>query len=178
MVMKMLSERMLKALNEQLNRELYSAYLYFAMAAYFEDLNLEGFANWMKAQAEEELGHALRFYNYIYDRNGRVELKVIEQPPKEWESPLAAFEAAYKHEQFISKCINELAALAEEEKDYSTRAFLEWFINEQVEEEANVKKIVDKLKFAKDSPQVLFMLDQELGQRQPQLPNLLLQAGG
>ncbi|NJE31369.1 ferritin [Thermococcus sp. 18S1] len=174
----MLSEKMLEALNEQLNRELYSAYLYFSMAAYFEDMNLEGFANWMKAQAEEELGHALRFYNYIYDRNGRVELKEVQKPPKEWESPLAAFEAAYEHEQFISKCINELAALAEEEKDYSTRAFLEWFINEQVEEEANVKKIVDKLKFAKDSPQVLFMLDQELGQRQPQLPGLLLQAGG
>ncbi|WP_297439349.1 ferritin [Thermococcus sp.] len=174
----MLSERMLKALNEQLNRELYSAYLYFSMAAYFEDMNLEGFANWMKAQAEEELGHALRFYNYIYDRNGRVELKEIEKPPKEWDSPLAAFEAAYEHEKFITRHIHELAALAEEEKDYSTRAFLEWFINEQVEEEANVKKIVDKLKFAKDSPQVIFMLDQELGQRQPQLPGLLLQAGG
>ncbi|WP_457754246.1 ferritin [Thermococcus sp.] len=174
----MLSEKMLKALNEQLNRELYSAYLYFAMAAYFEDLNLEGFANWMKAQAEEELGHALRFYNYIYDRNGRVELKAIEQPPKEWDSPLAAFEAAYEHEQFITRHIHELVALAEEEKDYSTRAFLEWFINEQVEEEANVKKIVDKLKFAKDSPQIIFMLDQELGQRQPRLPGLLLQAGG
>ncbi|NJE04717.1 ferritin [Thermococcus sp. M36] len=174
----MLSERMLKALNEQLNRELYSAYLYFSMAAYFEDMNLEGFANWMKAQAEEELGHALRFYNYIYDRNGRVELKAVQEPPKEWDSPLAAFEAAYEHEQFITRHIHELAALAEEEKDYSTRAFLEWFINEQVEEEANVKKIVDKLKFAKDSPQVIFMLDQELGQRQPQLPGLLLQAGG
>ncbi|ASJ12687.1 ferritin [Thermococcus thioreducens] len=174
----MLSERMLKALNEQLNRELYSAYLYFSMAAYFEDMNLEGFANWMKAQAEEELGHVLRFYNYIYDRNGRVELKAVQEPPKEWDSPLAAFEAAYEHEQFITRHIHELAALAEEEKDYSTRAFLEWFINEQVEEEANVKKIVDKLKFAKDSPQVIFMLDQELGQRQPQLPGLLLQAGG
>ncbi|WP_297091692.1 ferritin [Thermococcus sp.] len=174
----MLSEKMLKALNEQLNRELYSAYLYFSMAAYFEDMNLEGFANWMKAQAEEELGHALRFYNYIYDRNGRVELKAVQEPPKEWDSPLAAFEAAYEHEQFITRHIHELAALAEEEKDYSTRAFLEWFINEQVEEEANVKKIVDKLKFAKDSPQVIFMLDQELGQRQPQLPGLLLQAGG
>lgn len=173
-----MSEKMLKALNEQLNRELYSAYLYFSMAAYFEDMNLEGFANWMKAQAEEELGHALRFYNYIYDRNGRVELKAVQEPPKEWDSPLAAFEAAYEHEQFITRHIHELAALAEEEKDYSTRAFLEWFINEQVEEEANVKKIVDKLKFAKDSPQVIFMLDQELGQRQPQLPALLLQAGG
>ncbi|GAB6101819.1 ferritin [Thermococcus atlanticus] len=174
----MLSERMLKALNEQLNRELYSAYLYFSMAAYFEDMNLEGFANWMKAQAEEELGHVLRFYNYIYDRNGRVELKAVQEPPKEWDSPLAAFEAAYEHEQFITRHIHELAALAEEEKDYSTRAFLEWFINEQVEEEANVKKIVDKLRFARDSPQVIFMLDQELGQRQPQLPGLLLQAGG
>ena len=174
----MLSEKMLNALNEQLNRELYSAYLYFSMAAYFEDMNLEGFANWMKAQAEEELGHVLRFYNYIYDRNGRVELKAVQEPPKEWDSPLAAFEAAYEHEKFITRHIHELAALAEEEKDYSTRAFLEWFINEQVEEEANVKKIVDKLKFAKDSPQVIFMLDQELGQRQPQLPGLLLQAGG
>lgn len=101
----------------------------------------------------------------------------IQKPPKEWESPLAAFEAAYEHEKFISKSINELAALAEEEKDYATRAFLEWFINEQVEEEASVKKVLDKLKFAKDSPQVLFMLDQELGQRVPKLPPLLIPQG-
>ncbi|ASJ07288.1 ferritin [Thermococcus pacificus] len=171
----MLSERMLKALNEQMNKELYSAYLYFAMAAYFDDLSLEGFANWMKAQAEEELGHALRFYNYIYDRNGRVELGEVPKPPKEWESPVKAFEAAYEHEQFISRSIHELAALAEEEKDYPTRAFLEWFINEQVEEEANVKKILDQLKLAQDSPQMVFMLDRELGARAPQLPGLLLQ---
>jgi len=171
----MLSEKMLKALNEQLNKEIYSAYLYFAMAGYFDDLNLEGFANWMKAQAEEEVGHALRFYNYIYDRNGRVELSEIPQPPKEWESPIEAFEAAYEHEKFISKSIHELAVLAEEEKDYPTRAFLEWFINEQVEEEASVKKIVDKLKFAKDSPQIVFMLDRELGARAPKLPPLLMQ---
>ncbi|WP_048147773.1 ferritin [Palaeococcus ferrophilus] len=171
----MLSEKMLRALNEQLDRELYSAYLYFAMAAYFDDLNLEGFANWMKAQAEEELGHALRFYNYIYDRNGRVELGEIPKPPKEWENPTAAFEAAYEHEQFISRSIHELATLAEEEKDYPTRAFLEWFINEQVEEEANVKKILDQLKLARDSPQMVFMLDRELKVRAPRLPGLLLQ---
>ncbi|KUJ99707.1 MAG: Ferritin-like protein [Thermococcales archaeon 44_46] len=173
----MLSEKMLKALNEQLNKELYSAYLYFAMAAYFDDLNLEGFANWMKAQAEEEMGHALRFYNYIYDRNGRVELSEIPKPPKEWESPIDAFEAAYEHEKFISKSIHELAALAEEEKDYPTRAFLEWFINEQIEEEASVKKILDKLKFAKDSPQIIFMLDTELAARAPKLPTILMQGG-
>ncbi len=175
-----MSERMLKALNEQLNRELYSAYLYFAMAAYFEDMNLEGFASWMKAQAEEELGHALRFYNYIYERNGRVELSEIPpKPPKEWESPVKAFEATYEHEKFISKSIHELAALAEEEKDYPTRAFLEWFINEQVEEEANVKRVLDQLKFAGgDSPQVLLMLDRELGARAPKLPGGILMAGG
>ena len=170
-----MTEKMLKALNEQLNREMYSAYLYFAMAAYFDDLNFEGFSSWMKAQAEEEVGHALRFYNYIYDRNGRVELKEIPQPPKEWGSPIEAFKAAYEHEQFISKCINELAALAEEEKDYSTRSFLEWFINEQVEEEASVKKILDKLRFAENSPQILFMLDRELASRGPKLPTLLMQ---
>lgn len=171
----MLSERMLKALNEQVNRELYSAYLYFSMAAYFEDMDLEGFASWMKAQAEEELGHALRFYNYIYERNGRVELSEIPKPPKEWESPVKAFEATYEHEKFISKSIHELAALAEEEKDYPTRAFLEWFINEQVEEEANVKRVLDQLKFAGDSPQVLLMLDRELGARAPKLSGLLMQ---
>ncbi|WP_175059881.1 ferritin [Thermococcus sp. 2319x1] len=171
----MLSEKMLRALNEQLNRELYSAYLYFAMAAYFDDLNLEGFASWMKAQAEEELGHVLRFYNYIYDRNGRVELTEIPKPPREWGSPIEAFEAAYEHEQFISKSIHQLAALAEEEKDYPTRAFLEWFINEQVEEEASVKKILDELKFAKDAPQIVFMLDRELAARAPKLPSLLMQ---
>jgi len=128
----------------------------------------------MKAQAEE-VGHALRFYNYIYDRNGRVELKEIPQPPKEWGSPIEAFKAAYEHEQFISKCINELAALAEEKKDYSTRSFLEWFINEQVEEEVSVKKILDKLRFAENSPQILFILDRELTCRGPKLPTLLMQ---
>jgi len=173
----MLSERMLKALNEQLNKELFSAYFYLGIAAYFKERNLDGFATWMEAQAEEELGHAMKFYDYIFDRNGKVELERIEKPKQTFESPLKAFEAVYLHEVGVTQSIFKLLKLAREENDYATEQFLQWFVEEQVEEEASTKAILDKLKIIGDHPQGLFMLDRELKVRTPKL-RTLLQGGG
>ncbi|WP_010479663.1 ferritin [Thermococcus zilligii] len=171
----MLSEKMLKALNEQLNKELFSAYFYFGLAAYFRDKSLEGFASWMEAQAEEELGHALRIYDYIFDRGGKVELERIEKPKQTFESPLKAFEAVYLHEVGVTQSIFKLVDLAREENDHATHNFLQWFVKEQVEEEASTKAILDKLKIIGDSPQGTFILDRELKARSAQLRALLNQ---
>ena len=162
----MISKKMEKALNTQINAEFYSSYLYLSMAADFEVKNLPGFANWMQVQAQEEWGHGMRIYNYIHEQNGTVKLEALEGPPTEWKSPLDAFEAAYKHEQLVTSRINNLVALANEEKDYATNIFLQWFVSEQVEEEASALTIVEKLKMIGDKPQGLFMLDRELAQRQ------------
>ena len=161
----MIGKKMEKALNEQINAEYYSAYLYLSMVAYFEDQNLAGFANWMKSQVQEETMHAMKFFDFVCERGGRVTLKAIEQPPKTWKSPLAAFEAAYKHEQLVTSLINKLVDLAITEKDHATNAFLQWFVNEQVEEETSVDSVVQKLKMVGDAPGALFMIDRELGQR-------------
>ncbi len=163
----MLSERMVKALNDQINAELHSAYIYLAMSAYFADANFPGFAHWMRLQAQEELGHAMKFYDYIIERRGRVQLTALEAPATSWETPLAAFEDALKHEQYISGRINKLASLALEEHDHATGSFLKWFVDEQVEEEASVDAVVQDLKRVQDYPAGLFMLDRELGQRTP-----------
>ncbi|AEH24378.1 ferritin [Pyrococcus yayanosii] len=169
----MLSERMLKALNEQINKELFSAYFYLGIAAYFKDKGLEGFAKWMEAQAEEELGHAMRIYDYVFNRGGKVELYEIEKPKQDFESPLKAFEAVYLHEVGVTQSIFKLVELAQEENDHATYNFLQWFVEEQVEEEASTKAILDKLKIIGDNPQALFMLDRELGQRQAKLGTLI-----
>ena len=161
----MIKEKVQDALNEQLNAELYSAYLYMSMSAYFQSINLNGFANWMSVQTQEELTHAMKFYDFINDRNERVILKSIEAPPTEWDSPLAAFEAAYEHEQKVTGVINELVNLAVAENDHATNIFLQWFVTEQVEEESSVDEVVQKLKLAGDAPGALFLIDQELGQR-------------
>ncbi len=171
--MSMLSERMLKALNEQINKELFSAYFYMGIAAYFKERSFDGFASWMEAQAEEELGHAMRFYDYVFDRGGKVELERIEKPKQEFESPLKAFEAVYLHEVGVTQSIFKLVDLAREENDHATYTFLQWFVQEQVEEEASTKAIVDKLKIIGDHPQGLFMLDRELGARGSQLRALM-----
>jgi len=134
----MISKKIEKALNKQINAELYSAYLYLSMVAYFESVNLPGFANWMKVQTQEELMHAMKIYDFVNERGGRVVLKAIEAPPTEWDSPLDAFEATYKHEQKVTGLINNLVNLAIEEKDHATSSFLQWFVNEQVEEESSV----------------------------------------
>ncbi len=166
----MLSPKMQDALNAQLNAETFSAYLYFSMAAYFESIGLKGFATWMEAQATEELVHAKKFYDFINERGGRVKLAAIEAPQTEWDSPKAAFEGALQHEQYITSRINELAAIAEEEKDRATMIFLQWFVTEQVEEEASVGEVLDKLKLVENAPNGLFMIDRELASRQITLP--------
>jgi ferritin len=154
-----------KALNDQLNAEMYSSYLYMAMAAYFEDINLNGFAHWMTVQAGEEMEHARKFYSFIFERDGRVKLGAIEKPPFEWKSPLDAFETAYKHEIKVSGLIHKLVDLARKENDHATENFLGWFVAEQVEEEASALEVVNHLKMIKDSPNGLFMLNAQLGRR-------------
>jgi ferritin len=166
----MLSSKMEKALNGQINAELYSSYLYLSMAACFEAANFAGMAQWMRAQAEEEKMHAMKFFDFIVDRGGRVTLTAIDAPETEWDSPLAAFEAAYAHEQKVTGLINDLVKLARSENDAATDTFLQWFVTEQVEEEKNADGIVQKLKMVKDAPHGLLMMDSELGQRQPPAP--------
>jgi ferritin len=161
----MISEKMETALNEQINWELLSSYLYLAMSAYFESIDLVGAANWMRVQAQEELFHAIKIYDYINERDGRPHLLAVEEPQKEWKSPLDAFEAAYEHEKVISSRFNDLMALAQAENDQAAKVFLQWFINEQVEEEAAALAIIKKLRLVGDSKSGLFMVDTELGQR-------------
>jgi ferritin len=153
------------ALNEQVNAELYSAYLYLSMEAYFESINLAGFANWMRVQTQEEIAHAMKIYDYIDERSGRVTLKPIAGPPVKWDSPLAVFEAGYAHEQKVTGLINELVNISIELKDHATNMFLQWFVNEQVEEEKSADDVVQKLKLMADAPGGLYMLDAELAQR-------------
>ncbi len=161
----MIKERVLKALNLQLNAELYSSYLYLAMEAYFESIELNGFGTWMRVQAQEELTHAMKFYDYIVRRGGRVILPSIEEPPSQWESPEAAFEHVYKHEQKVTGLINSLVDLSMEESDHATTNFLQWFVAEQVEEEESANGVLQKVKLAGESKSGLFMLDSELAQR-------------
>ncbi len=161
----MINAKMQKALNGQLNAELYSANLYLSMAAYFESTNLSGMANWMRVQTQEEQFHAMKFFNYILERGGKVTLDVIEAPPTEWDSPLSVFKSGLKHEQKVTGLINDLVYLAREEKDNASEIFLQWFVNEQVEEEDNASTIVGQLELIKDSPEALFMMDKDLAQR-------------
>lgn len=161
----MLSDKMQAALNDQVNAELYSAYLYLAMSADFEDKDYAGFAHWMRLQFEEEMIHALKIYDYIHERHGRAVLTTIETPQKEWASPLEAFEAAFEHEQYITKRIFDLVTLARSENDHATDSFLGWFVDEQVEEEASVDAVVKDLKRVQNFPSGMFMMDRELGRR-------------
>ena len=161
----MLSSKVQDAFNKQINAELYSSYLYLSMAAYFESKDLKGMAHWMNIQANEEKAHAMRFFDFINDRSGRVTLTQIEAPKTEWKSPLEAFEDAYKHEIKITGMINELFTLVAIEKDGAGHDFLEWFCREQVEEEANAQLIVAQLKLVGDNGVGLYLLDQELGKR-------------
>ena len=161
----MLSERMMKSLNKQLNAELYSAYLYLSMAAYFESKNLKGFANWMRVQAQEELTHAMKFFDYINERGGRVYLEAIEKPPTEWKSPLDVFEATYEHEVKVTSMINDLVNMAMEEKDHATYNMLQWFVAEQVEEEASADEVRQQLRMIKEDGRGIMMLNRELKQR-------------
>lgn len=169
----MISDNMKDAFNKQINAELYSSYLYLSMSAYFESINLPGFANWMRCQAQEELVHAMKFYNFMNDRGGRVSLAAIDGPPVKWESPLHAFQDAYAHEQKVTALINNLVDLATAGKDHASTSFLQWFVNEQVEEESSADKVVQQLHLAGENGSGLFMIDRELGTRTFVMPTLL-----
>jgi ferritin len=162
----MLSKKMQDAINEQINKELYSAYLYLSMGAWAEAQNLPGFAHWMHEQFEEETAHALRFFDHIVDRGGRVTLKAIDAPELEWKSPLAMFEQVLKHEQFVTSLIHNLYALAAKENDYPSQVLLQWYIGEQVEEEKHATYIVDTLKTVGEKGHALVMMDRELAKRE------------
>jgi ferritin len=155
-----------KAINEQINAELYSAYLYLSMAAYFQGANLKGFAHWMQVQTKEETAHAMKMFDFVYERGGKVTLKAIDQPATAWKSPLNVFENVYEHEQKVTDLINKLVEVARSENDVATENFLMWFIDEQVEEEAHASQVVEKLKMIGDARQALYMLDRELGARE------------
>jgi ferritin len=161
----MLSDKVEKALNGQINAELYSAYLYLAMAAHFEQGDLPGFANWMRVQAQEEQFHAMKIYDFILERGGTIALSAIEAPASTWKSPTDVLKATLEHEQKVTGLINDLVYLARDQKDNATEIFLQWFVNEQVEEEDSASKILGQLKMIEGSPQALFLLDRELGQR-------------
>ncbi len=161
----MLTEKINEALNQQLNAELYSSYIYLSMSAFCETRNLKGMAHWFRIQAQEELVHVMKFFAYVNDRGGRVQLAGVEAPPVSWGSPLEAFEGALAHERLITSRITDLVSLAQEERDRLTDNFLQWFVGEQVEEEASVDEIVSQLKLVGDNGSGLFMIDRELSQR-------------
>lgn len=163
----MISPKLEKALNEQINAETYSAYLYFAKASWLRSQNLDGCATWMRAQAMEELTHAQKFFDFVEDRGGRVTLKAIEAPRKDWDSLLNVFEEVLVHEQKVTSLINNLVDLARKEKDHATEIFLQWFVTEQVEEEATADKIINQIKLMGNAPGGVFMLDKELSARTP-----------
>jgi ferritin len=160
------SAKMEKALNRQLNRELYSAYLYLGMSSYFESVNLKGFASWMRVQAQEEMIHAMKFFSYIIQKGGKALMQDIEAPGNDWKTTVDVFEKSLEHEQLVTSLINELVNLAVIEKDHATNTFLQWFVNEQVEEESSFDEVLQKLKLlGKDTGGGLFLLDRELGTR-------------
>ena len=161
----MLNKKLKEALNAQINAEFWSAYLYLSMSSDMSDKGMAGVANWFAIQFKEEQDHAMKFFNYVISRGGKVTLKPIEKVDTEWKSPLAAFEQTLQHEEKVTSLINDLYALAEQEKDYATQSMLKWFIAEQVEEEENAKAIIDTLKLIGDNGYGLYQLDKELATR-------------
>jgi ferritin len=161
----MINKTMQDAMNDQINRELYSSYLYLSMAAYFEDKNLSGFAHWMRVQEAEEREHAMKFYDFIVERGGRVTLKAIDAPKTEWKSTLEIAEEVVAHEAFITASIYTLYETALKEKDYPAQIMLQWFISEQVEEEKNAAEIVANLKLIEERGTAVLVLDHQLAKR-------------
>ncbi len=161
----MIDNKMALALNEQINKEIYASYLYLAMAAYAVDINMDGAATWLKHQAQEEMEHAMKFYGYLVEQGARVQLKAIAEPPGEYASLLQVFEKVYEHEQLVTKSINDLMTLAIDLKDYATQGMLQWFIKEQVEEEASASGTLEKLKMAGTEGRGLLIIDRYLGAR-------------
>lgn len=160
----MISKKMAEVLNKRLNREFYSAYFYLSMSAYSEFLGLKGFANWFLMKNEEETQHAMKVYKYLLDQGVQINLLPVNQPPSSFDSPLALFEATLEHEQEVTQQINELVDIAVAEKDHATHIFLQWFITEQIEEEATVAEIINKIKLVGGKGDGLFMIDNQLGQ--------------
>jgi len=161
-----ISKKLVEAMNDQINYELYSGYIYLSMATWLEEQNLDGMAQWMKTQAKEEYGHAMKFWNHVIDRGGRVILKAIEAPKTKWDSPLEVWEDAYQHEMKVTKRIFKIGKIAEKEGDKSATPLLQWFYDEQVEEEEQTMKVRDRLKMIGDSTNALLMLDSKLGKRE------------
>lgn len=161
----MLSDTLQEALNEQINDELHAAYLYLSMSEYFAANNLDGFAHWMRMQREEEIGHAMKIFDFVLDRDGRVDLRTIEAPAADFSSPAEVARKALEHEQKVTKKINEIYKKAKSENDYPTEALMQWFVLEQVEEEASALKIAEQLEMAGDDNAALLMLDREMGDR-------------
>jgi ferritin len=161
----MLSKKIQAALDDQINNEFYAAYLYLSMSGYFQGRNLTGFAHWMRLQREEEILHAMKLFDFVYDRNGDVELQAVKKPPGSFDSPLDVMEQAFEHERAVTGKINELYELAVKEKDYPVQALLQWFITEQVEEEASALQIVERLRMIGDDSAALLILDAEMGAR-------------
>jgi ferritin len=161
----MLQKKVQDAMNEQIRAELYSAYLYLSMSAYCESISLPGFAHWLRLQAQEEVEHAMKFFGFVNERGGRVVLLPIDQPPAEFRSPVDVFERTLEHEQKVTGLINDLYALAVEERDYASQVFLQWFVDEQVEEEAVATEILEMLRRVGDKGHALVMMDRQLAQR-------------
>ena len=161
----MVSKKVQKVLNDQINEEMGSAYLYFSMSNWFHTQNLHGFAGWLQHQAKEEMEHGLKIYGYLHNQNSSAELKTLNAPQKTWKSPLAAFQDTYKHEQHITGLINNIADVAIAEKDHATNVFINWFVGEQVEEEAAALAVLEKLKMVGDHPGGVYFLDREMGAR-------------
>lgn len=161
----MINSNVQEAINQQIKNELYSAYLYLAMSAYFEATNLPGFAHWFRLQSNEEVEHAMKLFDYLNDRGGRVELYAVDKPPNSWASNLAAFEQALQHEQKVTGLIYKLYETALNENDYATQVMLQWFIDEQVEEEKNATQIVEQLKLIEERGTAVLFLDKQLGKR-------------
>lgn len=162
----MLAQSVQDKMNDQIKHELYSAYFYLSMAAYLESNSLPGAARWMRVQAQEELEHAMKFFDHIHDRGGRVTLQAIDQPPTQFNGLLDVFEKTLEHERKVTSLINDLYALAVQEKDYASQTFLQWFVDEQVEEEKNAELIVQQVKMIGEHRSALFMLDRHLGERE------------
>lgn len=169
----MLSPKLTEAMNKQINAEIYSSYMYYSMSTYFEALSLKGFAHWIRVQALEELTHVQKFATFMADRGARALMHAVEAPPAEWDSPLAAAEAVYEHEVLVSGLVNDLMDLALEERDHATVNFMQWFIGEQVEEEASADEIVQQLKLVDKTKGGLFLLDKEMDKRSFVMPQEL-----
>jgi ferritin len=166
----MINKRIETAINKQINAEIYSSSLYYSMAAYFETLSLKGFSHWLRVQALEELTHVQKFFSYVHERGGHIRMLPVDGPPTDWKSPLAAFEHVYEHEVSVTGLINKLMDLALKERDHATCNFLQWFISEQVEEEASADEAVQRLKIVDKTEGGLFLLDQEMDKRSFVLP--------